>query len=858
MRASCAGCGKALAVEWRDGAAAVRLADATPAPPVRMETPVPAMAPAPAEGPWRTAAAAARRGKPPAAKEEPAEEAPAEAPVVAEFAPGTSLGRYVLSEAIGAGGTGTVYRAFDPTTNRYVALKILAKELKDERRDRFLREIEVQANLRHPHIMPVFDRGEHDGRPYFTMELLYRPFTLTDVVSLAREGTLFKYATLAPLSDLRQVVRTILIPACDGIYVANVENGVIHRDLKPDNVLIDSRTLRAYVIDFGICHVIGRPGRRISTTVVAPTADQTGIVGTPRFLAPEQARGSVHERTDVWGLGAMLRFAVSGEPPIAPASAITRAELRRRIDALREAMEAARAAGDATKADLCAEKLARLEDQGVRPLDALLEDARAANYLPLPDGTPGALAQIVDRAMAAKPLDRYPDARAVATDLETWLRGAKKAEAVGGRGPAERRRATTRKIAQIAAFFAAGAIGFGLGTVLAGGGRGRESSSRVDEAAAEVAGVQRMAAAVAGGGRRPDLPPVEAGRLHDALQARLADVVRRLDGGPEGPSVDAAREDARRVAARFGRQRVTFAMPGDPRVIVLDLGRDEQMDLTSGQASLAPGEYRVVVGDVVRVPVRVPLAFDAKAAPPIEISVPLPTSEIPDGYVLVVGRSVEPRGPPFSAAAPAVEVASFLMDRREVANHQYAEYLDSIRDREERAKHVPATGFVSHPSDPTRFLAAAGAEELPVVGLSVEDAEAYLAWRSRKEGATVRLPTEAEWVLAAGAPVGMLLPGVSASELDRPEAFAPLAPPLRSVSSDAKDDLSPFGLERMLGNAREIVRSAGEDGAFLTKGAAVGDAPVEAGIRAVRPIERQVRHERTGIRAVREIAPRKE
>src|SRR5207248_9999154 len=113
-----------------------------------------------------------------------------------------------------------VYRAFDATTNRYVALKVLAQGLSESMRQRFLREIEVQANLRHANLMPVFDRGEHDGRPYFTMELLYRPFTLTEVVERGRDGTLSRYATLRHLEDVERLVRDVLLPVADGIYVA--------------------------------------------------------------------------------------------------------------------------------------------------------------------------------------------------------------------------------------------------------------------------------------------------------------------------------------------------------------------------------------------------------------------------------------------------------------------------------------------------------------------------------------------------------------------------------------------------------------------------------------------------------------
>jgi hypothetical protein len=139
MRTTCAGCRRTLVVEWREGGPLVRVAGEPAA--IDSSTPVP-----------ETRRGPRRRRLPEGSAE--AEGTPEAQEVPAEFAPGTSIGRYRLEQAIGHGGTGTVYRAFDPTTNRYVALKILAKELKDERRDRFLREIEVQANLRHPHIMP--------------------------------------------------------------------------------------------------------------------------------------------------------------------------------------------------------------------------------------------------------------------------------------------------------------------------------------------------------------------------------------------------------------------------------------------------------------------------------------------------------------------------------------------------------------------------------------------------------------------------------------------------------------------------------------------------------------------------------
>jgi serine/threonine protein kinase/formylglycine-generating enzyme required for sulfatase activity len=865
MRTLCAGCRRALVVEWRDGAAFVRAEthgdtteDLGQRPPPGA-TPIPTMARAEAapatvrpSGSTRLARAKAR-----SAEEDDGEPPAPEVP--AEFPPGTQLGRYRLEEAIGHGGTGSVYRAFDPTTNRYVALKILAKELKDERRDRFLREIEVQANLRHPHIMPVFDRGEHEGRPYFTMELLYRPFTLTDVVTLAREGTLFRYTTLAPLADLRQLVRTALLPVCDGIYVANVENGVIHRDLKPDNVLIDSRTLRAYVIDFGICHRMDRPGIRISSTVVAPTVEQTGIVGTPRFLPPEQAKGSVHERTDVWGLGSILRYLISGEPPIAPASAITRAELKRRVDALRQAEEAARAAGDEAKATLCAEKLARLQAEDVRPLDALYEDARSGRYVPLPEGTSPELVAIVDRAMAPRPLDRYPHASALGDDLQAWLLGAKKPEGVGGLGAHERRRAAVRTVGVVVTALAAGAIGFGLGWVLAPKGRDAIVAASAGGLATEADGLSATVRALGAPAARARRDAVEDALAHDALAARLADLQKRVDALPSDAGRD-VRDRVRALSERLAPARLRWTGPPEAVATLYDLSRaNAQRQVGAGEVELAPGEYRLALGSAVRVPVRVPFAPAERGgpAPLAPVAFPLDPAHVPEGYVFVAGGTVTPRGAPASAATEPVAVAAFLMERAEVDAARYSEFLEAIADPEERARRVPAQGFQPDPLEKGHFRPAPEAGALPVTGVSADDALAYCAWRSGREGANVRLPSEAEWVLAAGGGIGMTLPSGSEGDLAEEKTRAALTPPMRPARPPAGEepDVSPYGVERMLGNAAELVTEP--SGGFLRKGGAVGDAPLAAAIRAVRPVARDARDARVGFRVVRELAPAK-
>ncbi len=875
IRAKCAGCGVVLWIRWKRGRASVRVAELGTLPSWTVTTSqlrIPANL-------SRTAALVGAISMPmptgvvydvpadddrdddgdddaPAAA--PARREVAPAPGAPEFTEGAVIGRYRVMESIGRGGTGSVYRAFDATTNRYVALKILGAEQPDVMRHRFLREIEVQANLRHPNLMPVFDRGEHGGRPFFTMEMLYRPFSLTEIVRMGRDGSLARYATLKHLASPEAVVREIFLPVCEAMQVASVENGVVHRDLKPDNVLVDSRTLRPYVIDFGICHVLERR-ERVGGVVLKPTADDAGIVGTPRYLAPEQSRGSVHERTDLWGLGAILRFCLTGEPPIAGAQAITRAELKRRVRALTEAEEVARREGDERKVVLCAEKLARLEDTGLRTYDDVFEDAREGVYTPLPPEAPSAAVAILRKAMALRPADRYENPRALAADVEAWLSGA----------PTQAEAELATRVVKVAhgvqsvlrreVAIGAAALVVVVGAFLLGrGAAGRSAETeRAATARTVLAGLEAQVDAAA----RLDpttLAPAEAARAFDALRRDVA------LAEPVCVDDDAAAR-WRAVSARVAPTEVVFdAAVTLPDVVVEDLVRGGGRASRPGKGMrLEPGSWALTVGRV-RIPVVVPLALRTRsavegraAAPTLLLRVPVDPATVADDRVLVVPGTapVAYRGAPWSSPAATATVAPFLLDRTEVTNADWMAFLEALPDDVERAKRSGALEFVRDLSRPGHFAVPRGVgadaqrPSMPVRGVSPSDALAYCAWRAAVEGVIVRLPTEAEWAVAAGAGLGLDLPaGAEAAVSDG--VVRPVAP-VAEVG-----DVGPFGVRGLYGNARELVVRLGTADAnvtFLSKGAGAGDAPSEAAIRLVRPVGFDERHPRTGFRCVREV-----
>ncbi len=209
------------------------------------------------------------------------------------------FGRYEIRGEIGRGGMATVYRAFDPAFKRDVAIKVLPRELLHDPtfRARFEREAQTIAALEHVAIVPVHDVGESDGQPFIVMRLM-------------TGGSLADRLAAGPLS-LTEVSRilTRLAPALDRAHAS----GVVHRDLKPGNILFDADN-EPYIADFGIA--------RLADDASSLTA--TGVFGTPAYMSPEQARGErlIDGRSDVYALGAMVYQMLSGRLPYEAATPI--------------------------------------------------------------------------------------------------------------------------------------------------------------------------------------------------------------------------------------------------------------------------------------------------------------------------------------------------------------------------------------------------------------------------------------------------------------------------------------------------------------------------------------------------------
>jgi serine/threonine protein kinase len=298
--------------------------------------------------------------------------------------------RFRILKPHARGGLGEVYLAWDEELERNVALKEIRFEHSQSQRlrERFVREAEINGNLEHPGIVPVYALGAHpDGRPYYAMRFVQGETLKVALERFHEEGPRLDPAEWA--IGLRQLLRRFM-GICDAIDYAH-SRGVLHRDLKPANILL-GKFGETLIIDWGLAKIIGRTDVKLADKAEAEAAVHLAAedshfptlagetLGSPPFMSPEQARGCHDELTsasDIYSLGATLFAVLTGRTPVS----------------------------------------------GSKTAEVLQKVGRGEIILPSKANTrvPRALEAICLKAMQLKPADRYPSAGALADDLECWL-----------------------------------------------------------------------------------------------------------------------------------------------------------------------------------------------------------------------------------------------------------------------------------------------------------------------------------------------------------------------------------------------------------------------------------------------------
>src|SRR6184192_1899693 len=208
---------------------------------------------------------------------------------------------YELDSEIGRGGMGVVYRARDKRLKRHIAIKVLPPELAFQSaiKMRFLREAETAAQLSHPNIVPIYTVDEIEGLVFFVMAYISGDNLAK---RLHEKGVL-------NIDDVRRITREV----ADALAYAH-ERGVVHRDIKPDNIIIAGQNGRPMVTDFGIARAVSDGDSRLTATGMA--------IGTPAYMSPEQAAGerTIDGRSDLYSLGIVAYQMLAGEPPFVAGS----------------------------------------------------------------------------------------------------------------------------------------------------------------------------------------------------------------------------------------------------------------------------------------------------------------------------------------------------------------------------------------------------------------------------------------------------------------------------------------------------------------------------------------------------------
>lgn len=748
--------------------------------------------------------------------------------------------RYEDLGCIGRGGMGEVRRVRDRQLGRLLAMKLLAADAMDHptSQARFLAEARLTARLQHPGIVPVHDCGAlEDGRLWFTMKEV-RGRTLREVVE-----TLHGPGETGPApSALRSVIDAYL-RTCEAVAYAHAE-GVVHRDLKPDNVMIGALG-EVLVLDWGIARPLAGalddavPSSRDSG--VAPLTQQGQVLGTPAYMPPEQARGDTGRlafASDVYALGAILYEILSGTPPYyGKAMAIWAQVLH-------------------------------------GPPEPIRTRARSA--------PPEELAVLCERAMARNPEDRFPDAGALAIEVRSILDGAKRRDRalalVGEALDLGREVATLRERAGSLRTEAQARLSalqtYDAAETKAACWALEDEARAADLAAAlkEVDWQQKLRAAL---DEAPDLP-----EAHEALadtyaaDLRAAELARSPESAARAEALLRQHDRGRHTAVLRGDGSLTLWTDPDGAEVWAFRYIERQRRLVEEPGGLlgrtplcgvklSHGSYLLRIRAPGRSEMRYPVLIGRGehwdglrpgSAGPWVIPL-LPADLAPDDVVVPAGWCLLGGDPAAGESLPLrrLWVDAFIMRRHPVTQAEYLAFLNDLVEAGREAEALSACprvpmSMAGKADSPLLFarhgdgrfhpgpLTSPDQLRQPVASVSWESAMAYAAWWSARTGEAWRLPGELEREKAARGADGRFLPW--GDQLEPTWACMvgsrPGTPGPTSVDAYTTDE-SPYGIRGLAGNVRDWCVDGWtpegppcEEGRLLIVPAALGDPALRA------------------------------
>ncbi len=731
--------------------------------------------------------------------------------------------RYKDLGRIASGGCGDVRRVLDTQFDRVVAMKTLRWELVGSlsMRARFLVEAEVTAQLEHPGIVAVHERGElPDGRLWFTMKEV-RGRTLRDVILEVHASAEPSGFRVAPSGWTFRRLADAFVRIVQAVAFAH-RHGIVHRDLKPENLMVGDLG-EVLVMDWGLARRVGTPGREPDsgagstppagedTDSAASRLTQHGeVLGTPAYMPPEQARGQ-HDRhgpeSDVYSLGAILHCLLTSRPPYEGVSV---------LGVLRQVL-----AGPP------------------RPIVEVMQNGPPV---------PAELVAICQRAMVRDIEARYPDASAMADELVSWLDGARRreqalslVERVRGLEPViADLRARRSDLEAEARRVLEGIKPFEPVELKAPAWALQDEAASLGREAAlkETEWLEGMHGALS---IEPELP-----EAHAALAEHYKD--RLLEAERASRAEDAIRFEARLRAHDRGpytallRGEGALTLVTDPPGASVALYRyvEEKRRLVPRfveeigptpilKKRIQKGSYLCVIRAEGRAEVRYPVLIERgghwDGVPPGEaesFAIPLPGEGevepndvyVPAGWCWI---GADPEAPD-SLPSKRIWVDGFVIGRFPVTSADYLVFLDDLVDSGQEVEAAAACprrelGAASsgevlpvfrRGADGRFLLPPDWAPDLPVVLIDWHAATAYARWRGQKTGHPVRLPNELEWEKAARGADGRFLPW--GNHMDAAFTCAlesHRGPPGRMAVSDYASDESPFGVRGLAGNVRD-------------------------------------------------------